>query len=100
MNVPAVLCLHSSMKVRVGGTAGIVIMGSGKRSLVATPSEKSPVMEAFLEDAFRRTTLITADICVTCGEEARLFEDDLSRKEYTISGMCQLCQNKVFPETL
>lgn len=26
------------------------------------------------------------------------FRDDLSRKEYTISGMCQQCQDKVFDD--
>lgn len=34
--------------------------------------------------------------CVICGGEASTFRDDLSRKEYTISGMCQDCQDKVF----
>ena len=34
--------------------------------------------------------------CVTCGGEARIFRDDLSRKEYTISAMCQDCQDSVF----
>jgi hypothetical protein len=34
--------------------------------------------------------------CVTCGEHADHFEDALSRKEYGISGMCQVCQDEVF----
>ena len=34
--------------------------------------------------------------CVTCGGEARIFRDAISRKEYTISAMCQDCQDKVF----
>ena len=34
--------------------------------------------------------------CVMCGGEARMFRDDLSRKEYAISAMCQDCQDKVF----
>ena len=63
---------------------------------MATPSEKSREMEAFLEDAFKRTTHITNDRCVTCGKDATEFNDDLSRKEYTISGMCQVCQDGVF----
>ena len=34
--------------------------------------------------------------CVTCGGNAYSFRDSLSRKEYTISGMCQECQDSVF----
>ena len=34
--------------------------------------------------------------CVTCGGEARLFRDEVSRKEYRISAMCQDCQDSVF----
>jgi len=37
--------------------------------------------------------------CVTCGSEKIRpydFRDDLSRKEFTISHMCQACQDSVF----
>ena len=34
--------------------------------------------------------------CVTCKGEASSFRDALSKKEYTISGMCQPCQDEVF----
>ena len=34
--------------------------------------------------------------CVTCKGEASSFRDSLSQKEYTISGMCQSCQDSVF----
>jgi hypothetical protein len=36
------------------------------------------------------------DVCVTCGGQVGEFRNDLSRKEYTISGMCQECQDSVF----
>ena len=35
-------------------------------------------------------------LCATCGDHAGLFRDDLSRREYTISGMCQPCQDMLF----
>lgn len=40
----------------------------------------------------------TTGVCATCGNEIGNdeFRDDLSRKEYTISGMCQACQDSVF----
>lgn len=34
--------------------------------------------------------------CVCCGKPATEFRDDLSRREYGISGLCQACQDKVF----
>ena len=38
--------------------------------------------------------------CITCGEDIveSNFTDDLSRAEYSISGMCQLCQDGIFDE--
>lgn len=34
--------------------------------------------------------------CPTCGKPIGEFRDDLSRKEFEISGMCQECQDSVF----
>jgi len=34
--------------------------------------------------------------CVKCGNDASHFTDDLSREEYSISLMCQTCQDKTF----
>tara|TARA_R110000824_G_scaffold180869_1_gene361400 strand:+ start:548 stop:778 length:231 start_codon:yes stop_codon:yes gene_type:complete len=34
--------------------------------------------------------------CATCKGEASSFRDALSKKEYTISGMCQSCQDSIF----
>ena len=68
------------------------------------PSEKSPEMNAFLDKyamkAFgrSRTESINKNVCVDCGCTATNFEDSLSRKEYSISGLCQACQDKMFGE--
>lgn len=43
-----------------------------------------------------REETIRNGLCMTCDNEAKEFKDQLSRKEYTISGMCQECQDKVF----
>ncbi len=70
------------------------------------PSEKDPGMEKFL-DSFSvatygrsRTGSIKADTCVTCGAKAppNSFKDALSKREYSISGMCQECQDVTFAE--
>lgn len=39
-------------------------------------------------------------ICPFCKEKINLkdFEDEISLKEYHISGLCQNCQNKIFKE--
>lgn len=39
---------------------------------------------------------IRNNICTTCSRSAEQFKDALSAKEYTISGMCQACQDSVF----
>ena len=35
-------------------------------------------------------------ICTFCLEPATVFKDISSAKEYTISGLCQTCQDEVF----
>ena len=35
-------------------------------------------------------------ICIFCGKAAKNFRDELSRKEYQIYGLCQICQDEVF----
>jgi hypothetical protein len=39
---------------------------------------------------------IKADICVACGKPAVEFSDELSRREFSISGLCQECQDRIF----
>ena len=45
-------------------------------------------------------TCIKEGTCITCDEAQGLiatsFRDDVSRKEYAISAMCQSCQDDVF----
>jgi len=66
------------------------------------PSRKSPEMEKLIDasnpSGRKRIDSIKADICSWCGKPATEFRDALSRKEYTISGFCQSCQDKTFGE--
>lgn len=39
---------------------------------------------------------IAQRLCPTCGKAIGAFVDDISRREYLISGMCQECQDEVF----
>ena len=39
---------------------------------------------------------IADEVCNLCGEPILSFEDELSLKEYEISGCCQNCQNELF----
>jgi len=43
-----------------------------------------------------RTLAMAGRQCVACGKSADKFRDELSAREYTISGMCQVCQDSVF----
>ena len=58
--------------------------------------EKSAEVAEFLESMFGRTTAIENEMCVSCKEDIRDFRDDLSKREYAISGLCQQCQDGVF----
>lgn len=64
-------------------------------------TQKTPEMEEFLEQAaqglFGRGR--NEGVCVTCGSsevKTEDFRDDLSRREYELSRMCQKCQDEVF----
>ena len=69
---------------------------------MSKPSKKSESLDRTLEAmssilfGVGRKESITRDTCVSCKEDASTFNDDLSRKEFTISGLCQPCQDSVF----
>ena len=66
------------------------------------PSEKSPEIDNLLDAiGFQRKRSIENNVCAICQKEVdpdMEFRDSLSIKEYTISGMCQKCQDKIFTE--
>ena len=63
---------------------------------------KSPEMEDALEklgrSLFGRSRKQSADeqSCICCGESAKVFRDEVSRKEFELSRLCQSCQDSVF----
>ena len=73
---------------------------------MAKPSEKSEAIEDVIQNIFghNRRELIQNDCCVPppvgCGREgiAEGFRNEISRREYTISGLCQKCQDSIFGE--
>ena len=66
------------------------------------PTKKHPKISSFLDTMSlsrygrKRFEAITQDICVRCGEKAESFRDELSKKEFSISGYCQECQGCFF----
>jgi len=65
------------------------------------PTNKAPAIDALLSGIFGkdRTSTISEGKCVSCDStdnNASSFRDDISKKEYSISGMCQSCQDDVF----
>jgi len=69
---------------------------------MATPSKKTEGIENLLDStlgASRRETIIS-NRCVPapigCGGPATEFKDECSKREYTISGLCQKCQDSIF----
>lgn len=68
------------------------------------PTKKDPEIDRLIDDMAKtvnpeskgRVGSIKSGVCVLCNQPAIEFKDELSRKEYTISGMCQKCQDDVF----
>jgi len=69
---------------------------------MATSSKKEEDMERKLKGflGFDRREHIKRNVCVPapigCGGPANEFKDEISRHEYTISGLCQKCQDSIF----
>ena len=60
-------------------------------------AELQQFIDDYCEEAFGRK--MNDKCCVFCGSEKvkpQDFKDDLSRKEFSISNLCQACQDKVF----
>jgi len=71
-----------------------------KKDWKPNPSEKSEAIDHAITAIFgiNRKESIESKKCVMCPEEVDLdsFKDEISLKEFHISGMCQTCQDKVF----
>jgi len=69
---------------------------------IARPTEKDESIDSFISDTlgFDRRGAVSSNTCATCGCDVSLdsFKDELSLKEYHISGMCQKCQDDFFGE--
>ena len=59
---------------------------------------KNPSIDKVLTQLMGKNRLDTVreNLCMTCDGYAIEFKDKISEKEYTISGMCQDCQDSVF----
>jgi len=63
----------------------------------ATP--KAPEIDAFVEQVCgggNRVESVSKNVCVSCTGSAQEFRNEISVKEYLISGLCQKCQDSVF----
>ena len=57
-------------------------------------------LDNLARDLFGRTKneAQSRGVCTWCGEVPGKFKDEISEKEYAITGFCQECQDKVFGE--
>jgi hypothetical protein len=69
---------------------------------MATPTKKTKAIADLLEEMTGRIAAINDNVCVSppygCGQFATGFRDQTSRREFSISGLCQACQDSVFGE--
>ncbi len=61
-------------------------------------TNKDPQIDALLSTMMggSRQLCVENAECISCNGEARIFRDDVSRKEFTISALCQNCQDDIF----
>lgn len=64
-------------------------------------AEKSKAIEDALESISAtlgtpRSVAFAEARCVLCSGEAKEFRDTISEKEFSLSGMCQVCQDTMF----
>ena len=62
------------------------------------PANKSKVVADMLDDFFNRTESITnlKGTNGECADPNMHFKNEISMREYTLSGLCQNCQDDVF----
>ena len=62
--------------------------------MLEKPNADKPIFQVVPEFLDR----VNREVCPICEKKIRDgdFRDDLSRKEYSISGLCQECQDKTF----
>ena len=63
---------------------------------MSTPLPKSPELTKFLEKLFGQPTGEHNTVCVICRAPAVDFRDDVTRREFQLSGLCQPCQDIIF----
>ena len=52
--------------------------------------------ETYVDVINTKNEMVEAELCAWCGTYASTFKDKQSKKEYSISGLCQDCQDKTF----
>lgn len=62
------------------------------------PTFKSRTIENLLTSVLGRSRIksVKEKSCVSCDDTDVTFKDELSVIEYSISGMCQTCQDSIF----
>lgn len=65
------------------------------------PTTKSQSIDGLLGAIMgkNRKDTINNHLCMTCDGVAESFRDEISRREYAISGMCQQCQDGFFDKS-
>jgi hypothetical protein len=65
---------------------------------IMKPTKKAVAVEKFLNTmtVIPRMNAIENNVCALCGKDASKFKDEISVREFAISGLCQSCQDEVF----
>tara|TARA_Y100000310_G_C20248341_1_gene607893 strand:- start:112 stop:324 length:213 start_codon:yes stop_codon:yes gene_type:complete len=66
--------------------------------IIGMLSEMEKIQDEMAVSLFGRSKVlaVAGKGCVKCGQAAVDFKDELSEKEFGISGLCQTCQDGIF----
>lgn len=66
--------------------------------MITRSKEIQGFLDNFSKKAFGKTSKEAEEEkkCLYCGKKIKEFRDELSIKEYNITGMCQKCQDEMF----
>ena len=78
----------------------VILIGMNNQEWKPLPTEKSYDLDHAITAIFGidRRASVEHKRCATCSTDVELdsFKDELSLKEFHISGMCQSCQDEIF----
>ena len=95
---PVMVAAWMTLLTSIRWRAGTAKVGTNPAVYIGRMNELDKFKEDSAMRLFGRSRVlaIAGKGCVKCGESAVDFRDEISKKEFGISGFCQSCQDDIF----